>query len=61
MRGKKMAKSEKSFYCSECGTRYPKWLGKCEDCGQWNTIVEDIRVGSGNGFCGIYGTKTPTT
>lgn len=37
-----MAKSEKSFYCSECGARYPKWLGKCEDCGQWNSIVEDV-------------------
>lgn len=36
-----MAKNEKSFYCSECGARYPKWLGRCEDCGQWNSIVED--------------------
>ncbi len=36
-----MAKNEKVFYCSECGARYPKWLGRCEDCGQWNTIVED--------------------
>ncbi len=39
-----MAKSEKIFYCSECGARYPKWLGRCEDCGQWNTIIEDIRL-----------------
>ncbi len=37
-----MAKSEKVFYCSECGARYPKWLGRCEDCGQWNSIIEDI-------------------
>lgn len=37
-----MAKGESSFYCSECGARYPKWLGRCEDCGQWNSIVEDI-------------------
>ena len=37
-----MAKNEKVFYCSECGARYPKWLGRCEDCGQWNTIVEDV-------------------
>jgi DNA repair protein RadA/Sms len=40
-----MAKNEKFFYCNECGARYPKWLGKCEDCGQWNTIVEDVSVG----------------
>ena len=39
-----MAKNDKSFHCNECGARYPKWLGKCEDCGQWNTIVEDINV-----------------
>ena len=39
-----MAKNEKVFYCSECGARYPKWLGRCEDCGQWNTIVEDVPV-----------------
>ena len=39
-----MAKSEKSFYCNECGARYPKWLGRCEDCGQWNSIIEDVPV-----------------
>lgn len=38
-----MAKNERLFYCNECGARYPKWLGKCEDCGQWNTIIEDVR------------------
>jgi DNA repair protein RadA/Sms len=37
-------KDEKSYYCSECGARYPKWLGRCEDCGQWNSISEDIKV-----------------
>ncbi|MDR3180114.1 MAG: DNA repair protein RadA [Holosporaceae bacterium] len=39
-----MAKNEKRFYCSECGAVFPRWLGRCEDCGQWNTIVEDVRV-----------------
>lgn len=37
-----MAKNTMPYYCSECGAKYPKWLGKCEDCGQWNTIVEDL-------------------
>ncbi|MDR1560830.1 MAG: DNA repair protein RadA [Holosporaceae bacterium] len=37
-----MAKSEKMFRCGECGARYPKWLGKCEDCGQWNTVAEEV-------------------
>ncbi len=39
-----MAKNEKSFYCNECGARYPKWLGRCEDCGQWNSIIEDVII-----------------
>ncbi|GHU14067.1 DNA repair protein RadA [Alphaproteobacteria bacterium] len=39
-----MAKSERRFCCSECGAAFPKWLGKCEDCGQWNTIVEELHV-----------------
>ena len=50
-----MAKSEKSFYCSECGASYPKWLGRCEDCGQWNTIVEDIRSGNS-----VFGARSST-
>lgn len=37
-----MTKNENFFYCSECGARYPKWLGRCEECGQWNTITENI-------------------
>ena len=28
------------YYCTECGAEYPKWLGRCEDCGQWSTVVE---------------------
>jgi DNA repair protein RadA/Sms len=40
-----MAKAEKRFYCNECGARYPKWLGRCEDCGQWNSIVENTSTG----------------
>jgi DNA repair protein RadA/Sms len=34
-----MGRDGKGFYCSECGAQFPKWLGRCEDCGQWNTIV----------------------
>jgi len=32
------------FYCTECGASYPKWLGKCEECNQWNTIVEETQI-----------------
>lgn len=34
-------KNTKLFYCNACGAGYPKWIGKCEDCGQWNSIVEN--------------------
>ena len=35
-----MAKSKTIYVCSECGYETPKWLGKCPDCGSWNTLVE---------------------
>jgi DNA repair protein RadA/Sms len=35
-------KSEKSIYsCQSCGFQSPKWLGRCPDCGNWNTLVEE--------------------
>lgn len=33
-------KSKSVFVCSECGATGPKWLGRCEDCGGWNTLEE---------------------
>src|SRR5690242_890109 len=29
------------FVCQECGAQSPKWLGRCADCGGWNTFVEE--------------------
>ncbi|OYY05573.1 MAG: DNA repair protein RadA [Acidocella sp. 35-58-6] len=37
-----MAKPTHQFVCSECGTAYPKWAGKCEMCGGWNTLEESV-------------------
>ncbi len=34
-----MAK-EKLFVCSNCGTEFSKWEGKCKSCGEWNTIAD---------------------
>lgn len=34
------AKSKTTFFCSECGTESPKWMGQCPGCGSWNTMVE---------------------
>lgn len=37
-----MAKLKKAFFCQSCGTQSPKWVGKCNGCGEWNTYVEEI-------------------
>ncbi|MBF0247602.1 MAG: DNA repair protein RadA [Alphaproteobacteria bacterium] len=36
-----MAKAKTQFVCQECGAVFPKWAGKCESCGAWNTLVEE--------------------
>jgi len=36
----KMVKSTSVFVCQNCGQDYPKWSGKCLNCGEWNTLVE---------------------
>jgi len=37
-----MAKLKTTFFCQNCGTQYPKWMGQCSACNEWNTIVEEI-------------------
>lgn len=37
-----MAKAKSQFVCQNCGAVYPKWTGRCENCDQWNTLVEQI-------------------
>ena len=36
-----MAKNALSFVCQNCGAAYGRWQGKCEACGEWNTIAEE--------------------
>ena len=36
-----MAKSTTQFVCAECGYASPKWLGRCPDCGKFNTMAEE--------------------
>ncbi len=42
-----MVKSKTQFVCQNCGAIYPKWIGKCDNCGEWNTLVEQVAVSSG--------------
>ena len=34
-------KSKTVFVCQECGSQSAKWLGRCGDCGAWNSFVEE--------------------
>jgi DNA repair protein RadA/Sms len=48
-------KKQKTFIyrCSACGHEEPKWLGRCPECGEWNTLVETAaNRASGSGFGG---------
>lgn len=43
-----MAKSKSQFVCQSCGASAARWSGKCDNCNEWNTMVEDV-AGSGVG------------
>ncbi|HEU5050090.1 MAG TPA: DNA repair protein RadA, partial [Gemmatimonadales bacterium] len=41
-----MARARSVYRCTECGHDHPKWVGRCEACGEWNTVAEEpIAVG----------------
>ncbi len=35
-----MAKARAKFVCQQCGAAFPKWTGKCDNCGAWNSLLE---------------------
>lgn len=39
-----MAKVKSVFVCQSCGNSHPRWVGKCEACGEWNSVVEETPV-----------------
>ena len=36
-----MAKPQRAFVCQSCGAAHPRWAGRCDDCGAWNSLVEE--------------------
>ncbi len=36
-----MARADSIYVCQSCGSAHSKWAGKCDDCGEWNTLVEE--------------------
>ena len=41
-----MARSPR-FTCNSCGAAHQKWAGRCDNCGEWNSIVEDVPLDTG--------------
>lgn len=37
-----MMKVKSQFVCQNCGATYGKWTGRCDNCGSWNTLVEEL-------------------
>ncbi|HAR61974.1 MAG: DNA repair protein RadA [Candidatus Margulisiibacteriota bacterium] len=35
-------KKNVQFICQECGSVFPRWVGRCSECGTWNSIIEEI-------------------
>ncbi|HEV7268406.1 MAG TPA: DNA repair protein RadA [Falsiroseomonas sp.] len=66
-----MAKDRNRFVCQACGALAPKWQGRCDACGEWNTLVEEVAEARGPGpaakaaggrrleFVGLEGRSAP--
>jgi len=65
-----VAKPVARYVCQNCGAVYPKWAGRCDACGEWNTLVEETvearpgpvgRASAGRrvAFVGLQGTTAP--
>ena len=37
-------KAKMVYVCTQCGAESPRWAGRCANCGEWNTIEEDVRT-----------------
>lgn len=54
-----MASKVKSVYvCSECGWESSKWVGKCQGCGQWNTMEEELKSTAKSPAVSVLSSKT---
>ena len=45
-------RTKTAYRCTECGAEFSKWQGRCDTCGEWNTLVEEIvapKVGASGG------------
>jgi DNA repair protein RadA/Sms len=50
-----MAKATTQFVCQSCGAKFSRWVGRCEQCGTWNSLVEEAVERTSAGFGGRKG------
>ena len=36
------SKIKTTYCCVNCGASFPKWMGQCSQCGEWNSIKEEV-------------------
>lgn len=48
-----MSKAKTKYVCQKCGAEHPKWQGQCNECGEWNSLVEEVETATGPGKTGI--------
>lgn len=56
-----MAKNSAQFICQECGANHSKWAGRCNTCGAWNSLVEQLNVSKDPALASVRGTKLTGT
>lgn len=39
-----MTRTRVRHSCTDCGAQTPRWLGRCPECGAWNTLVEEVAI-----------------
>ena len=54
-----MGRAKTIYECTTCGEQAPKWLGRCNGCGHWNTLVESV-IGGDAGL-GASPATTPSS
>jgi len=54
-----MAKAKTQFVCQNCGAIHSKWSGRCDNCGEWNTLVEQVANSGSSSVAKASGTGNP--
>jgi len=53
------ARGKTVFVCQQCGYKSPKWVGRCPECGEWNTMVETVEAREARPLVSLLPTTKP--